>query len=165
MGQDRPRANASSEAARLIATLELSPHPEGGWFRRIHTGSVPVQRGDGAERPGLTVIHYLLEEGDRSAWHQVASDEVWHHAGGSPIRLLQRAPDSPVRETRLGPLPTDRPVAVVPAGHWQAAVCDGPWCLATCAVGPGFDFADFRLLRDTPPVPEWATVPGVPDLL
>jgi predicted cupin superfamily sugar epimerase len=38
----------------------------------------------------------------------------------------------------------------VPAGAWQAAEPAGAFALVTCAVGPGFDFADFRLLRDDP---------------
>ncbi|MHC4181199.1 MAG: cupin domain-containing protein, partial [Planctomycetota bacterium] len=42
------------------------------------------------------------------------------------------------------------PVAAVPAGCWQAARTTGSYTLAGCTVGPGFDFADFALLRDMP---------------
>jgi hypothetical protein len=38
----------------------------------------------------------------------------------------------------------------VPAGGWQAAWPTGAFALVTCAVGPGFEFADFRLLADDP---------------
>ena len=39
---------------------------------------------------------------------------------------------------------------VGPAGHWQAAQSTGDYTLVGCSVGPGFDFADFKLLRDDP---------------
>jgi predicted cupin superfamily sugar epimerase len=39
---------------------------------------------------------------------------------------------------------------VVPAGSWQAARCAGAYTLASCTVGPGFEFADFTLLADVP---------------
>jgi len=49
-------------------------------------------------------------------------------------------------------------VAVVPAGHWQAArpvavsQADAPQLignsLAGCTVGPGFEFADFRFVSE-----------------
>lgn len=37
---------------------------------------------------------------------------------------------------------------VVPPGHWQAARSTGAFTLVACVVGPGFDFADFVMLRD-----------------
>ena len=56
-----------------------------------------------------------------------------------------------VRRMRLGPLgPIARPVAVIPAGHWQAARTTGAYTLVGCSMGPGFEAADFRLLRDVP---------------
>ena len=38
----------------------------------------------------------------------------------------------------------------VPAGVWQAARPLGDYALVGCTVGPGFDFADFRMLADDP---------------
>jgi predicted cupin superfamily sugar epimerase len=38
----------------------------------------------------------------------------------------------------------------VPAGEWQAARTLGAYTLVSCAVGPGFDFADFTMLSDHP---------------
>jgi predicted cupin superfamily sugar epimerase len=40
--------------------------------------------------------------------------------------------------------------AVIPAGDWQAARTTGAYTLVTCAVGPGFDFADFTMLSGHP---------------
>ena len=39
-------------------------------------------------------------------------------------------------------------VAVIPRDEWQAAETSGEYTLVGCSVGPGFDFADFALLRD-----------------
>ncbi len=51
----------------------------------------------------------------------------------------------------LGPLAASIfPFQVVPANHWQTARSLGDFSLVGCTVGPGFDFADFSLLRDTP---------------
>ena len=52
---------------------------------------------------------------------------------------------------RLGPVGPDIvPVHVVRAGEWQAAATTGDYTLVGCSVGPGFDFADFAMLRDDP---------------
>ena len=38
----------------------------------------------------------------------------------------------------------------MPAGIWQAAEPLGEFSLTGACVGPGFDFADFRMLADDP---------------
>jgi hypothetical protein len=45
-----------------------------------------------------------------------------------------------------------RPTHVVPAGHWQCARPLGAYALVGCSVGPGFDFADFKMVADEPSV-------------
>jgi predicted cupin superfamily sugar epimerase len=56
---------------------------------------------------------------------------------------------------------------VVAAGDWQAARTTGEWTLVTCAVGPGFDFADFAMLADHPTDAEQLRrrFPGVASLI
>lgn len=41
-----------------------------------------------------------------------------------------------------------RPVHVVETGVWQAARSMGDYTLVACTVGPGFEFADFAMLKD-----------------
>jgi len=41
------------------------------------------------------------------------------------------------------------PVEMIPSGYWQAAKSTGEFTLVSCCVGPGFDFKDFELLRNT----------------
>jgi predicted cupin superfamily sugar epimerase len=101
-------------------------------------------------RAALTTIYFLLARGQRSRLHRVKSDEAWHFYEGNPIRMLtcdQRL--SRLERVTLGPWDTvSRPTHVVQAGHWQAAESDGDYSLAGCTVAPGFDFADFTMLRD-----------------
>lgn len=143
------------DAARLVESLNLAPHPEGGWYRRIHTGTVPVQRPGGEERPGITLIHYLLPAGIHSAWHRVDGDEIWHYLDGDPLTLWHRRADGSGVDITLGPAGRADPIAVIPAGDWQAASPNGRWTLTACAVGPGFDFAGFTLLRETEGGRDW----------
>ena len=137
----------------LAETLRLDPHPEGGWFRETYRSSV-VFEPDGYDgtRSVATAIYYLLEPGERSRWHVVASDELWlWHRGGPLVISLGGSEAQPMREPHTVVLGADvdagqQPQILVPAGVWQAArPATDEAVLVTCVVAPGFDFADFRL--------------------
>lgn len=149
----------ADEARALIEALELTPHPEGGWYRELHRSNVAVRRdGDGGLRCGLTLITYLLEAGAISRWHRVrGADEIWQHLAGAPLQLWRLPPGGGRSEVvTLAPLQpqpqpgTMPPCQVVAADWWQAARSLGAWSLVSCCVGPGFDFSDFELLRQRP---------------
>lgn len=138
-------------AAQLIAQLQLQPHPEGGHFREVFRAPSHVRPDDGrGQRSALTTIYFLLQAGEVSRLHRVASDEVWHFYEGAPLELWwTEAAFTGVAHKRLGPWGQDTaPVAVVPAGCWQAARSTGAYTLVGCTVAPGFDFSDFTLLVD-----------------
>ena len=46
-------------------------------------------------------------------------------------------------------LDSNNPIEMIPSGYWQAAKSTGEFTLVSCCVGPGFDFKDFELLRNT----------------
>jgi len=46
-------------------------------------------------------------------------------------------------------LDSNNPLEMIPSGYWQAAKSKGEFTLVSCCVGPGFDFKDFELLRNT----------------
>jgi predicted cupin superfamily sugar epimerase len=142
-----------ARAAELIATLGLAPHPEGGYYREIWRAPQGVAPDDrrGA-RSALTAIYFLLPADAVSRWHRVRSDEIWHHLEGAPLELLRVPPDAlRLERVRLGPLAAGQaPMHCVPARWWQAARSLGAYTLVGCTVGPGFEFADFELLRDRP---------------
>ena len=140
-------------AKELIRLLDLEPHPEGGYYRRIYRSASRVLRvADGEERRALTSIYYLLPEGSLSRWHRVRSDEAWHYYEGEGLELLgfDETGAHPFRQI-LAPLGQGgSPAHVVPAGWWQAARPLGAYALVGCTVGPGFEFADFTLFADLP---------------
>lgn len=140
-------------ALELIELLELTPHPEGGYFREIFRSSGTVRMpGKRKERSALTEIYFLLTADDVSRWHQVDLDEVWHFYEGAPLSVFWfKNKEKPCNHCLLGTVGEERrPVTVVPAGCWQGARTTGAYTLVGCSVAPGFEFADFRLLRDTP---------------
>lgn len=143
-----------SRASELIATLDLHPHPEGGYYAEVFRSSARVTPTDArGARSALTTIYFLLPGGASSRWHQVDSDEVWHFYEGDPLELLELDErGATLSRHRLGPVGDGdaSPVHTIPAGAWQAARPLGAYTLAGCTVGPGFEFADFRLLADDP---------------
>jgi predicted cupin superfamily sugar epimerase len=136
--------------AELVEMLKLQPHPEGGYFGEVFRSAASVAPGDGRDRrSALTSIYFLLAAGQHSRWHRLRSDEVWHFYEGDPLELLSI--DESLERSNvqlLGAAGAGAPVGVVPAGYWQAARSTGAYSLVGCSVGPGFDFADFRLLDE-----------------
>ena len=139
-----------TDAPPLAVSLGLAPHPEGGWFRQTWASPVEVTLPDGRVRPTATLIHFLLAAGESSAWHRVASAEVWlAHRGTVALELGGDGP-RPAEPTRLlvgtDVAAGERAQALVPAGVWQRTVPAAHDALVSCLVSPGFDFADFELL-------------------
>ena len=140
----------TGRAADLISWLKLQPHPEGGFYRESFRSPHSVTPGDSrGPRSALTTIDFLLVEGQFSAWHRVASDEVWHLLEGGPLRLHLMPPSlDRIERVDLAPVsPSQRPAHTVASGWWQAAEPLGGFALCAATVGPGFDFADFAFLR------------------
>ena len=147
-----------TRAQTLISFLDLRPHPEGGFFRRVYRSEKTVLRTQTQElRFALTTIYFLLVEGEHGAWHRVASDEAWHFYEGAPLELLLSSANAETMQCRrLGPVSIEaQPVEVVPAGWWQAARTLGSYTLAGCSVAPGFEFDDFILADDLPEHEAW----------
>lgn len=136
--------------------LDLSPHPEGGWFREtwrsdLTLGQSVLPEGYTGDRNAGTAILFVLMPGQQSAWHTVRSAELWLYHRGSPL-LLETGRDIGSATTHvLGSDITagEQPQIVVPPGHWQRArPRDDEPTLVSCIVVPGFDFADFTLVGD-----------------
>jgi predicted cupin superfamily sugar epimerase len=118
--------------------LQLEPHPEGGWFRRVYESDQCSDSG----RPLLTSIYYLLEAPDFSALHRLKSDEQWHFYAGSPITIHEIDPDGKYHGTTLGAGAFQHTVR---AGNLFGATVGKGYALVGCSVVPGFDFAEFEL--------------------
>jgi predicted cupin superfamily sugar epimerase len=138
-------------------TLDLAPHPEGGWFRETWRSELTVGQSTlspdyTGPRSAGTAILFLLMPGQQSAWHTVRSAELWFHHRGSPL-LLEVGPEQDAAATFLLGSDIDageRPQLLVPPRHWQRARPRDPEpALVSCVVVPGFDFADFALATTT----------------
>ncbi|MDV6260451.1 cupin domain-containing protein [Rhodococcoides yunnanense] len=133
-------------------SLDLAPHPEGGWFRETWRSEITIPQISlpdvyPGSRAAGTAILFLLMPGQQSAWHTVRGTEMWLYHRGSPVQLdLGGAGDKPGDATSLLVAP-ESPQQIVPPLVWQRAqpVGDEP-SLVSCIVTPGFDFEDFRLV-------------------
>ena len=146
-----------STADALIRALGLAPHPkEGGYFRETYRADdgwpaaalPPRYRGNRGDRRAGTAIYYLLTAETFSALHRLQSDEIFHFYLGSPVRMVQLAPDGTGRTIVLGPdvLGGQAVQAVVPRGVWQGSLLEpgGDFALLGCTVAPGFEYADYE---------------------
>jgi predicted cupin superfamily sugar epimerase len=95
-----------------------------------------------------TPIYSLLRAGDRSHWHRIDADELWHFHAGASLTLWRApvastAPEEAVLGANLAA--GQQPQLRVPAGWWQAAASTGAWTLISCTVSPAFTFDRFEL--------------------
>jgi uncharacterized protein len=134
----------------LAASLGLSPHPEGGWYRETWRSPVTVTLPDGRVRATATLIHFLLPAGESSAWHRVSSDEIWIAQTGTVALELGGSGASPAADASyvvgVDVAAGQQGQVLVPAGVWQRTVPGEADALVSCLVSPGFDFEDFELV-------------------
>ena len=137
--------------------LDLSPHPEGGWFREKWLSELTVAQSalppdyTGPRSAGTSIL-FLLMPGQQSAWHTVRSAELWMYHRGSPLLLEVGQEQDDATTLVLGSdlAAGEQPQLLVPPGHWQRArPRDDEPTLVSCVVVPGFDFADFALAAPT----------------
>jgi len=139
---------------RIVERFELTPHPEGGFFREVYRSATMlthpgIPAGHASERSAGTLIYFLLADADFSAFHRVRwSDEAWHLYAGGPLELAVIGADGALdRRLLTTDVTSGEPTTVVPAGCWQAARLAGgvPWAFGGCTVAPGFEFDDFEM--------------------
>ncbi len=138
-----------NRALTLINGLELSPHPEGGYYKEIYRSKTTVHSPHaGAMRNALTDIFFLLLSGQISRFHRVLHDEIWHLYEGAPLVLVDiEANGLEMCEVRLDSCaPVPKYKHCVKGGNWQAAYSTGEFTLVGCTVAPGFAFDDFQFL-------------------
>lgn len=129
----------------LVRRLDLVPHPEGGWFRRIYTSPQTFSTPQGP-RAVATSIHYLLT-GDqpRGLLHCNRSDILHFLIDGGPVEYLLATPGEDLRRVRLGRDGGEH-FLLVPGLCWKASqLLDGAsHALVAEVVTPGFDYADHQ---------------------
>lgn len=132
-----------------IEHLALEPHPEGGFFRETYRAGGKLAVGPHNERNFSTAIYFLLRKQDRSMFHRIKSDELWHFHAGGRLTIYTLTESGLVAETLGQDIGRgDKLQIVIPANRWFGAiVTDGPYVLAGCTVSPGFDFRDFEMAK------------------
>lgn len=143
-----------STAAYWKQKLQLIQHVEGGAFKEVYRSPLllpqaalsPEHKG---QRTASTSIYFLLEYGEFSAFHRIASDELWHFYDGDTLAIYEITPDGTLIRHLLGRDAENGASlqVVIPAGSWFASRVekDSGFSLCGCTVAPGFDFADFEL--------------------
>jgi hypothetical protein len=130
----------------LVNDLQLLPHPEGGFYREMYR-SPTIVNGDGlVHKSAYTSIYYLLSGNDFSSWHRIKSDETWYFHSGCDVIIYFFDQNKALQTIQLG-LDSKCLQATIPANTWFAAkpVNENLFCLVSCAVAPGFEFADFEI--------------------
>ncbi|WP_190811649.1 cupin domain-containing protein [Flagellimonas sp. S3867] len=143
-----------SEVDFLIEKFDLSPHPEGGYFKETYRSAEEIEETAlpndyKGSRNHSTCIYFLLTSDTFSAFHKISQDEIWHFYSGSPLKLYLISDNGAYSEYIIGNDFSNGQVAqfVVPGGYWFAAKTIKPnsYSFVGCTVAPGFDFADFVL--------------------
>ena len=142
----------SFDVDRIIATLDLQPHPEGGFYARKYRSRIlhcTPSSGATRERSVATSIYYLLPEGHVSRLHRIDADEVWHFYDGDSIVIVEINCDGQERSTLIG-----RNLSLgqnlqhtVEAGVWFGAYVPrgSRGALVGCTVSPAFEFDTFEI--------------------
>lgn len=145
----------SPEAAFWIEKLKLQEHPEGGYFRELYRSDLVISKqhlpaGFHGDRNISTSIYFLLKSNQFSAFHRLASDELWHFYSGHGLNIYELDNFSgKLVKHRLGndPVKGESFQTTIRAGNWFASgvVEGGEFALAGCTVSPGFHFDDFEM--------------------
>lgn len=144
----------NKNASYFIKKLGLNQHVEGGSFIETYRSAGQISK---EHLPSIfkgdcnmsTAIYFLLEHGQFSAFHKIASDEMWHFYYGQTLSIYELDQTGKMICHKLG---NDLEAGetfqcVIKAGNWFGSRCEVPngFSLVGCTVAPGFDFADFEL--------------------
>lgn len=142
------------DAAYYIKNLDLKRHIEGGAFRETYRSKLILSKDQlgsifTKDCASSTMIYFLLQYGEFSAFHKIASDEVWHFYDGSGLSIYEIEKEGRLIEHKLGRNLElgEEFQCVVKAGNWFGSRVNDPggFALVGCTVAPGFNFEDLVL--------------------
>lgn len=143
-----------STAEYWIEKLEMQPHPEGGYFKEVYR-AVESHKAEhlpdrfGGDRPHSTSIYFLLKGSDKSKFHRIKSDEIWHFYDGASATIYRITAAGELIKHLVGRdfEKGESLQVMIPAGDWFAAEVntENSFILCGCTVAPGFHFEDFKL--------------------
>ncbi|MGV3042916.1 cupin domain-containing protein [Staphylococcus rostri] len=132
------------EAKEWVQHLNLTPHPEGGYYRQTILSSDKT-----GARPNYSSIYFLLEDTNISHFHQIDADEIWYFHAGETLTIHMIHPDHTYEAVKLGPNVAQGEVLqyVVPKHTIFASSIETPntFAVVGCMVQPAFQFEHFKL--------------------
>jgi len=129
------------DAKEYIKTLNLQPHPEGGWYRQVYGN-------DESGKKLMSTIYYMLCEKDFSAFHRLHDVvEIWYYHAGEPLDIYVISPNGELKTHHLSA--NDEMQVVIEPEQWFAAELPSKkgFSLVGCAVSPAFTFENFELAK------------------
>lgn len=137
----------------LMKQLQLQPHMQGGYYRRIYQSDMFINLGySDYKHRMMTSIHYMLsDDSPINHLHQNRADIVHYYHMGFSIRYYIIRPDGQLETAVLGDdlKKGQRLHLFVKGGCWQAAeLLEGEFALISKVVSPGFEYEDMRLATD-----------------
>ena len=117
-----------TDVSPLIDAMGLTPHPEGGHYRRTWTAPAQVDTPRGSRHSASALI-FLLGRDEEARRHLVHSDELWIWSGPGALEVhLGGSGDAPEADPRIVTLgspagtqasdPSNPVQILVPAGTW-----------------------------------------------
>ena len=126
-----------NDPEKLIKLLNMSPHPEGGYFVESFRD----------KENNVSVIYYLLKNDQKSHWHRLTKNEILHFYQGDSMSVFI-SKDGKISNTfTLGTKINndEKNHIIVEAGSWFSMKTNGKYSLIGCTVAPGFNYDDFEL--------------------
>lgn len=133
----------------IIDSLQLQPHPEGGFYKEIYRSENIVSESTSTrDKSACTSIYFLLAGHDFSCWHRIKSDETWFFHYGCDVHIHLFNKDKMLETIQLG-LEAKKFQMTLPANTWFSAkiVNEASFCLVSCVVAPGFEFDEFEIAK------------------
>lgn len=135
----------------LIEQLQLTPHQEGGHFKRYYQSNQFIIKENNIKYRAGSAIYYLLKKGEYSAWHSILSDEIWHYYKGGILEIYEIKKDGSLIHHKLGDSYIYNDVsynAVIESGSiFAARIIKGSYVLTGCSLHPEFSYNDFYLYK------------------
>jgi hypothetical protein len=121
------------------------------------------QHGKETNKPAATAIYYLLTATEKSLFHRLPHDEIFHFYAGSPVTMVQIDPGGEVSTYQMGNdvLNGQTPQVIVPKNTWQGLNVNqgGQYALMGTTMTPGYDGMEVgrrsELLEKYPQAREW----------
>jgi uncharacterized protein len=134
-----------------IQKLQLSKHPEGGYYRETYRSDngFDLLTGSSGIHSISSAIYFLLDRHQFSAFHRIKSDEIWHFYTGSSLILYVLENKDIVSRLILGKDfdAGEEFQAVIKSGSWFGAIVSdcSSYSLVGCTTSPAFNFENFEL--------------------